>query len=244
MATITIRVDEETRDEVDALARGRGVSVSELLRNALHDIIGRDPERGPDGPLSLSPVVRLTLKMQHKILDQLGEDDGLPTDHHRKMIEVLEQGFTGEYGTVLAGIRDEVTHRDCALVWDLLDMFRFLKISLERLNPDERSSLDEFAERALAFQGFDFNDSREARLASYARYVVNDGRWEELAECFDTAHDRGNSHALMLPTYQRMLRAFTPIWKDKTSHHSGGPERYLLTLAELNTVYAAWPSPR
>jgi len=243
MATITIRVSEETRAEVDEIARGRGVSVSDLLRSALDDVIGRDPERGPDGPLSLSRVERLTLKMQHEILAKLGDDEAMPPDHHRKMIEVLEQGFTGEYGTLFSGI-SEVTQRECALVWDLLDMFRILKASVAKLNPADRATLGEYAERALTFQGFDFNDSREARLASYAEHLVSDGRWQELAECFDDAHESGNSHARELPTYQRLLRAFTPIWRDKVSDHSGGPERYLLTPAELATVYAAWPNPR
>lgn len=124
-------------------------------------------------------------------------------------------------------------------------MFRHLKNGLERLSPEDRAALDDTAQHALTFRGFDFNDTREGRLATYAKYFIEDERWEELAVHFDAEHERGNSHMPYLVTYQRMLSAFTPRWEKRTSNSSlGFPERYVLDLADLQAVHAAWAAPR
>jgi uncharacterized protein YfbU (UPF0304 family) len=239
MATMTIRLDDRTREDLDAVAGVRGVTVSDLLRAAIDVVLGRDLDRVVgDAPLSLSPVQRRMLTMQHQILSRLNADEA---DHHHKMVEVLERGFTGEYASVFESIRPELSHQECALVWDLLEMFRQLRFSLGRLDTAERAALGD--ERTLIFRGFDFNDSREARLASYARYlVVTNGQWEELGECFDDEHERGNSHMPVLAAYQRMLDAFTPIWENKIHAASRGGRDYALSAKQLVAVAAAaWP---
>ncbi len=129
-------------------------------------------------------------------------------------------------------------------MWELLDMFRVSKSSLSRLDDDEKAAVGEHAEHALTFQGLDFNDSGEARLASYAKYLIDDGRWEELAEHFDAKHEHGNSHMPTLATYRRMLDAFEPIWEGKISDYSMGRDRFVLNPDELTKVYSAWPYPR
>jgi len=119
-------------------------------------------------------------------------------------------------------------------------MFLVLKNSLVRLNAEDRAELGDSATRALTFRGFDFNDSHEVRLGGYARYLIKDGKWVELAEHFDDQHERGNSHMPVLMLYRRMLTAFTPLWtvrtNDSTVEFAG---RYTLTLTDLHVVHAA-----
>lgn len=220
--------------------------MSNLLRTAIDDVLGRDVAPSSSGaPRSLTLVQRRLLSMQHEILSQLRADDDAEVSYHRKMIEVLTRGFSGEYDSAFSTIEPELSRRECALVWDLLDMFRVLKSSLSQLDVDEVAAVGEHSKHALTFRGFDFNDSRESRLASYAKYLVEDDRWEELAEHFDATHEAGNSHAPMLATYERMLDVFKPIWQARKSDYSRGyGDRFVLNLDELKKVYAAWPYPR
>jgi uncharacterized protein YfbU (UPF0304 family) len=246
MATVTLRLDDQTRDNVDELARERGISVSELLRSAIADFI--ESGRSAEAPRTLTLMERRTLALQHDILAQVRADDKDEVAYHRKRAEVLSQGFTGEYETEFLSIEPELSLQECSLVWRLLDMFRHLKNGLERLSPEDRATLDDTGQHALlalTFRGFDFNDAREARLASYAEYLIDDKRWEELAVHFDDQHERGNSHMPYLVTYQRMLNAFTPRWEKRTSNSSlGFPDRYILDLNDLQAVCAAWAAPR
>jgi hypothetical protein len=246
MATITVRLDDETRNDLEALARGQGVTVSDLVRSAIDEILGKDVTANPiGGPQSLTLVERSILVMQHEILAQLHADDRDEVENHLRMADVLTRGFTGEYDSVFSSIDSEISRRDCVLVWDVLDMFRVLTASLSRLDDDEKAAVGEKPEHALAFRGLDFNDSREARLARYAKFLVGDGRWEELAEAFDANHEGGNSHMPLLATYQRMLDTFEPIWKRKISDYSMGyGDGFVLNLDELRTMYAAWSYPR
>lgn len=124
-------------------------------------------------------------------------------------------------------------------------MFRVLKASLERLDAAEKRALGEGAEVRLSFQGFDFNDEDEGRLADYAQHLIDTDRWQDLAEHFDDEHERGNSHSPRLATYLRMLEAFQPIWSAKVKDSGlSHDDRYVLNLDELRTVLAAWPYPR
>lgn len=242
MATITLRLDDETRNDVEALARGQGVTVSDFVRSAIDEILGREVTTNSTGaPRSLTLVERSILVTQHEILARLHTDNHDEVENHLRMVKVLTSGFTGEYDSVFLSLDSEISRRDCVLVWDLLDMFRVLTSSLARLDDDEKAAVGEHAERALTFRGLDFNDSREVRLARYAKFLIRDGRWEELAEAFDSNHEGGNSHMPHLVTYQRMLYAFEPIWKAKISDYSmGRGDRFVLNLDELRTVYEAW----
>ncbi|MCP9952328.1 YfbU family protein [Actinomadura madurae] len=246
MATITLRVDNQTRDDLEALARGRGVTVSDLLRAGIFEMLGKDvPTSDTSTPLTLTVVERRHLALQHEILAMLHADDEYEAAYHRRVIEVLAKGYTGEYHRMFSDISPELSRRDCSQLWDLLDMFRVLKASLERLDAAEKRALGEGAEVRLSFQGFDFNDEDEGRLADYAQHLIDTDRWQDLAEHFDDEHERGNSHSPRLATYLRMLEAFQPIWSAKVKDSGlSHDDRYVLNLDELRTVLAAWPYPR
>lgn len=246
MAQLNIRIDDESRDLFDSLARARGLSTSDLLRDLIYQALGRgesDRPRDDTTPASLSAVERRRLAMQHEVLAVLGADDEYEVAYHRQMIDVLNSGYTGEYYRTFQMIEPEMTDRECRLVWDILDMFRTVESSVGALTDEERESLGEHWAYALRFRGFDFNDSQEGRLASYAHFLIKDGRWTEMADRFDDEHGRGNSHSPMLASYQRMVSTWRPLWNTKVKAF-GGPKDYRFTVEELRQILAAWPYPK
>jgi uncharacterized protein YfbU (UPF0304 family) len=251
MAQLNVRLDDQTRDSFDSLARARGLSASELIRSLIDGALGRTDVDRPTvdaAPQSLSATERQSFALQHEILARLtsepDEDNGgWESEHHRHMVEVLSSGYTAEYPDMFQMIQPELTRRECSLLNDILQMFDSLEHSMGRLTEEERASLGEHAEYGLTFRGFDFNNSQEARLASYAGYLIKTGRWEPMAEHFDAQHESGNSHSPVLASYQRMLSVWRPIWNRKIAKH-GAPSDYLLAPDELREILAAWPYPK
>lgn len=251
MAQLNVRLDDHTRDSLDALARARGLSASDLIRGLIDSALGRnDPERshGDPTPQSMSAVERRTLALQHEILSHLtaepDEDEGgWEAEYHRRMVEVLTAGWTAEYSTMFVAMQPEMTRRESSLVHDILEMFTTVERSVERLSDESRASLGEHAEHALTFRGFDFNDAQEGRLASYAHYLIKTDRWQSLASRFDAKHEHGNSHFPVLASYERMLSVWRPMWEKKIATY-GGPNDYLFTPEELRQIKDAWPYPR
>ena len=244
MATITLRVDDGFRRDIEVVARARGESTSDLIRTAIEVFLGKedDEARPTGGPQSLTLVERAMLTSHHEQLASLYEDEDWEHEHHKKVVEVLESGFTGEYDIVFSGLDPEIPRRECKLLWKILDMFKFLQFSLAQLDDAAKAEIGKNAEDALSFRGFDGNDSRESALLRYAAFLVNNDRWIEHKAVFE--HDGGNSHSPMLGSYERMLAEFEPIWDRKTRDYStGGPSRYLLNVEELKVIYAAWPHP-
>jgi len=240
MATISVRLEDDLKDRAEEAAAGEGMSVSEWTRRLMRAELGLDvPEWS--APTSLSKRDRQQLVLLHR-LAQLVSSDEDESKHHETMIEVLERGFTGEYSEEFISIHDELPLDECRLVWALLDMFRVIGASVHDIGIEAVRALDGSAEHALRFHGFDFNDGRESRLASYAAHVVHEGRWTELAVYFDDEHESGNSHAPVLDSYLRMQRVFQPIWESMI--HGSGRGRFHLTRDELGEIVRAWYYPR
>jgi uncharacterized protein YfbU (UPF0304 family) len=241
MATVTIRLDDNTRDDLEEIARTRGTTISELLRARVNELLGRGVEMPDDIPHTLSSQDRLVLAQQHEILAMLRPDDD-ESRHHQEMAKVLREGYTGEYGAVFAGIYPEMPRSECKLVWDILDMFRVVGASVSRLSAEDRSTLGPDAERRLRFGGFDLNDSREGKMLIYVRYLVDRERWEELKPRLAEIGDDGNSHSRRRETYERMLAEFTPVFEEAVRDMRGHPGD-LLTVDDLKRVAEAWAHP-
>lgn len=233
MATLTIRVDDDLRDDLERAARDRGTNVSELIRAGISRVLGRDGD-SPRGrtPRTLTAVERRTLSYQHLILADLAEDEEL-VRHHRRRAEALEAGYTAEYEDEFVDIEPELTPADCELVWDILDMFRVLRTSVERVKAEDIADIPDYV---FQLRGFDGNDGYESQLCRYARHMMANGRWDDLDDFLK--RENGNSHARMLPTYQRMLAVFKPIWRRRL--HGRG-EGYDLSVEELKEVAEVWP---
>jgi uncharacterized protein YfbU (UPF0304 family) len=243
MATVTLRVDDTIRNRLDTIARGRGTTVSELLRSAIDDLLGESKEwSAKHVPQSLTVVERQMLALQHRILARLVGDDGNLEDgdtaHQFDRAAVLESGFSQEYWVEFARIEPELSKAECGLVMDILDMFTALHLSVSIL---DEHAIPERLRPLLEFSGFDLNDPLEGSMLAYARYLIGQDKWTTLAEVFSEDNDRGNSHAAFLGSYRRMLEAFTPIWREII--HERRPRadapRYVLTADELIRVATA-----
>lgn len=185
-------------------------------------------------PPGLSPVERQILLLQHQTLANL---DTYDRDYHERMVEVLSEGFTIEYENVFTP-HSELPEEDCKLVFDILDMFRIMKASLEALPEAERNELTSDYRYTVTFRGFDGNDALESKMASYVKFLQKTDRWTELREDVKAA-DGGNSHAPMLRLYQAMLDVYRPIWNEVV--RGGGAGRYRLSAEQLRRVAEARP---
>lgn len=240
MATISIRVDDDTRDQLEAHARARDTTLSELMRQAIDAVLERDPEqpwKRSDVPQTLSTMERRQLAFQHELIAHVS-DDPAEKEYALQRSRVLRRGYTLEYGAEFDDIEPELSRADCRLVYDILDMFRMLEVSLERLEPAARDELGEGASMALSFGGFDFNNAREAHMADYVDYLVSAERWAEQRD-FLRRTGGGNSHSPMLPRYERMLETFRPIRNRKAHGKGWSLDGLLLSVDELREVLEA-----
>lgn len=225
MAVLNIRVEDRVRDQLKELADGEGVSLSEYVRNLVMEAVVpvREQEVSPGGEPSqetLRIVDRQILSMLHRILGRVlpqdegeldGDDfdgDGVEGNLKDQLMraEILEAGYTGEYWYATAGFQAELSHRDCDRVKDILDMFRVITYSIERLEK-EGAEVDEELKGSLEFVGFDHNDPLEGQMARYVEFLMRDGRWTELRAQLER-HDNGNSHRRVLEMYLRMLAEY------------------------------------
>lgn len=244
MAVLNIRVEDQVRDELKDMADAEGVTVSEYVRDLVMAAIVPGYESEEDhgdqpAPETMRIADRQVLSMLHRILAHVlpkdNDDVDGDKDYQLRRARVIEAGFTGEYWREVAGLRTELSKRDCGRVLDILDMFRIITFSIRRLEKDG-TTVDEELSYKLEFQGFDGNDGLESHMASYVEFLMSDGRWAELQEQVDS-NDGGNSHSLMLDTYMRMVGEHRRIKasRDRGFHR----EDYLLSLEELEQIAAA-----
>jgi len=239
MATITLRVEDQVKDDLEALARSRDITVTDLLRPLVEEAAGRPASESRSvHPAHLTAVERRTMSLLHQVLAKLDLED---ENYHRLRAQALDEGYTAEYGDEFLGMEPELPVRDCELVRDILDMFRVIKASVNRLSPGAVASLEHAG--LLEFAGFDANDPLEGRLLYYARHLLETDRWTDLAEYFDDAHDGGNSHHQALPSYRRMLEAYEPLFKAKAGGRGLGPDHFLFSAHELATIARAAVHP-
>ncbi len=239
MATITLRVEDHTRDDLEQLARTRQTSVSELLRGAIADLLGTRRELASEqSPRSMSMVDRRTLALLHGILDRLDQDGD--TGEHKRQIDALERGFTDEYAYEFGALEPELSLAECTLVHDILEMFVVLQSSLGKLSQSVQDELGADIRHAVTFAGFDMSDSRETRLLSYAKHLIATDRYDYLKSHFDGKHEHGNSHMAMLGLYQRVLQAYREVLERKKGS-SGflGIEDYRFSAEDLRQVGTA-----
>jgi hypothetical protein len=141
MPTITLRLDDATKEELEALARSRGQSLSDLIRSALDGLLMRnkDEDRLDITPRSLTAVERQQLALLHRILARVvGDDNDVDGDkaYQLERAQVLEEGFVGEYSMEFCGISPELSARDSKFVVDVLDLFRIVTFSIMKLEAD------------------------------------------------------------------------------------------------------------
>ncbi|OKH84413.1 hypothetical protein EB75_04575 [Mycobacterium sp. ST-F2] len=244
MAVLNIRVEDRIRDQLKELADAEGVSLSEYVRDLLLEavvpVFEREVEPGDEpAPESMRLADRQVLALLHRILARVLPEDANDVDGNAKYqlerAEVIESGFTGEYWREVAGFRTELSKRDCDRVLDILDMFRVITYSIQRLEKDGVPVGEELSYE-LEFQGFDFRDGLEGQMADYVKFLMSDGRWGELQPQVDR-NDGGNSHHKTLEAYLRMLSEHRRIMDSRGRGFRR--DDYLLSKEELEQIAAA-----
>lgn len=257
MATITVRIGDDTRVQLEDLARAQDRSLSDLIRSSLESLV-RYPDRSRphvDGascdsvaPRSLSPYERQMLALQHRILAHVMPPDhgDAPTQdcayvegdpkYQRERAQILEGGYVGEYATVFISTEPEMPAHESEFVIDLLDMFRIITYSIQRLR-GTGAEIDEALEQRLGFRGFDLQRKDESRLLTYLRHLVDDDHWPEILPLLGPDHDHGNAHHPTRPAYERLLTEYNAIRQEHRT--STRVDAYLLTLDELRRLEAA-----
>jgi uncharacterized protein len=148
--------------------------------------------------MELSKKDRLIIANQLKILEKLYPDEARAYAQHRKAIE---DGYSLHYDRLVEHFGEEMTEDDCREVLDILDMYRTITFSSEKI--DDKRGIDEMWVR---FRGFDGNN--EGSQFSYALYFIVDlERFAELK--YGAQYPDLNSHAPTLDKYRRMLR----VWR-------------------------------
>lgn len=239
MATINVRTDDQTRADLEAVARGRGITVSDLLRESIDHALGRDTDDrsavSTAAPASLTLLQRRSLALQHSILALLDPDEA---DYHQHRVTVLENGYVTDYDVEFYAYSPELSRAETSWVMDMLEMFAVCRRSIAHFSDDELAAVGNHPNLVLRFRGFDGNDTYESRLGRYVRYLMDTDRWTALADDYQKA-DGGNSHMPMLSTYRGMVEVFKPIWQRRlhAAALGRGDDRYELTLDELKQVY-------
>lgn len=247
MATVTIRLDDTTKEDLEAIAAGRNQTVSDLVRTMIDELVYPDREKKgiiSVAPTSVSAVDRKVLSLLHRILARLVRDDNIEDgdkDYQLSHARILEYGFTGLYIDEFIDIHPELSKADCDFVMDVFDMFTDIQNSITSLE-HEGTQLDGELLNALQFSGFDFNDSREGALASFGQQLINEGRWENMAKYFDDKHEHGNSHFQAAEAYSRMLEAYKKIQDEKRKANRGFSHSFL-NLQELQDISKALVHP-
>jgi ycg4L len=249
MKTITLRVPDDLRTLIAEAAEANGQSQSDYMRQAIEVHVKRvnlKHDRQPtEKNITLTSYERASLILQHQTL--LAAQGHLPkesydSEWHERAIKVLERGYEGEYPQLFPSHAEALNVYDCELVWDILDMFRVILFSVEALgealggNGWDAIGV-EHAEWFGKFKGFDYQRERESQMAGYTEYLVKSGRWIEQEELVKKGT---NSHRQMLPTYQSMLGAFKPVWREAV--RGGGCSH--LSTQDLRKILLAAPGAR
>ncbi len=230
MPTIQINISDDAKSRLDSIAQENMSTPSNIICDAINSMAGGSRAKSPEdmAPYFLSSTNRLILRNQEFLLSMCEDLDEYERKDHAKNVEILESGYTREYSTVFRSLLSEVSYSLCEELYDLLDMFRILRFSYDKLSEKERSQVKE---SDISFRGFDGNDNTESLLMNYARFIFRDEKYGELEEPMKRFSDNGNSHCQNLPMYRRMYRCFDPMWRKNPLI-----TQELLSLSEIQQV--------
>jgi|GEM_PF-6820188 len=171
MAQITVSISDELEQELRKFADKNGyATLSALVSESIRDRIqGNSP--------SYWQRVQMVIQLRNnQLLETLADGKSLLEGedwHLSNMHNVLMNGYKIEYPSEFEFInRDELSDDVARSVYDILDMYRDLQSAARKLNDKELA-------KKLVFPGFDGNNDH-IRLG-YARHLVMDGRWEDVA---------------------------------------------------------------
>lgn len=141
-----------------------------------------------DTPLKLTPVERLILANQYRILSALNEEDARHYDYPSRIL-ILESGFEDHYREVFGGIAEPLSAEVCADVANILNLFDAIYESTNGQPPEP-----------LRFEGFDHNTQHEA--LAYAEFLYD----RQGGSSFKHIPRPKNSHSSVMNSYLRMVK--------------------------------------
>lgn len=203
MATVSFRISDELKSELDELSAEKGYHLSKLFRKAIEDL--RDTMRhGPEGgTFDLTLKERLLLANQYRILELLEPDQAAKHAGNR---QILAGAVETHYVTLLDDFSNAINLDLSREVMDILAMFTRLRLSFDHLG--EECSVHE---EAIAFGGF--HPEIEHEMLSYARFYMKKlGRHRWLSE---DAGQGLESSVPMLKAYRKMLEEWRIIGLSK-----------------------------
>ena len=173
---------------------------------------------------TLSPVERLTLANQLRILEKLDTENA---DEYQKHRDIIEHGYAIQYDEVFTGIYDEMSVEECRYVYDVLDLYRVLIRSYGELKDKEGLTADD-----VKFRGFDGNNEDQTMGVCKAS---ERGRPVDRALIGDL-----NSHSMStMSLYPKMLERFEPIRQHILDSHFGN---WIITADQIKKVIN-WKAP-
>lgn len=205
MAIVSMRMADEMKSVLERMASEKDTTVSALINAQIAELAGSVDEVRPDSPYSLSLSDRYALMRMNEMMAALHPED---QGSYEKDAEVFRQGYVAEYSRIFSQMYEELSRRDCEMVWDLLDMLRVLGASYEALAKSDRRDIDE---SSCHYRGFDRSDALEGSMASYVEYLAGTGRWVWTADDSMRYSDGGDAHMPMLPIYRRMLDSYERV---------------------------------
>ena len=145
----------------------------------------------------MDKLKRFELINQLLILEKLYPEEA---DHYAKNRKALEYGFELHYSWLTENLSDGLSEEECKEVLDIMDMYRSITFSWNRIHPDKEIP------KEYRFRGFDGNN--EGDLRSYIQYfIVELDRFDELR--YGSSFPSFNSHTRMLKRYKKQLE----VWK-------------------------------
>ncbi|MGA3328212.1 MAG: YfbU family protein [Terriglobia bacterium] len=169
-------------------------------------------------PKSLTPVERLQLVNQFRILEKLYPEQAADYEEWRG---IIARGYTIQYGDVFNEVWEEMEFADCEYVYEVLNLYRILIQSYDALTDKKGLKPED-----VRFQGFDLNN--ESKHFSFAEHLRKQGKWTE------TLTGNLNSHSMTtMSLYPRMLKKFEPIQKQLMASHASP---WLLTAEQIKEI--------
>lgn len=200
MPTISVRLDEETKQWLDEVVAEKGLNASALIRDALVSRLKEmDEKSNLKRPIELELKDRLLLSNQFRILAMLEPEND---SDHLQNAKIVERGYERNYSSITEWFYDGFPRKDCNEVIEILELYRALNFSYKQIEDREN-----ITENDIAFFGFDGNS--EGLYMDYAEFWIEDKkRFQELREPEEFSF---NSHSYdSLGTHRKRLR----IWKE------------------------------
>jgi uncharacterized protein YfbU (UPF0304 family) len=154
--------------------------------------------------VNLTKVERALLLNQYRILEIICPEKA---ESYIKCQEILERGYQLFYDKVV-DVWDELSSEDSQHIFDVLDVFRLMKLSYEGLT--DKSGIDP---EALKFKGFD--SYNETKLGLFLHYLTEIGRYPERANYFNSGRPMGDSHHLMVKIFKAIKATHGEGWNYK-----------------------------